>query len=39
MDYNDYVKLGLKNDGNLKVILKGSVEEASSWCCKCRIRN
>lgn len=30
MDYNDYVKLGLKNDGNLKVILKGSVEEASN---------
>lgn len=27
MDYDDYVKLGLKNDGNLKLILKGSVEK------------
>lgn len=26
MDYQDYVELGLKDDGNLKVILKGSVE-------------
>ena len=25
MDYQDYVELGLKDDGNLKVILKGSV--------------
>lgn len=26
MDYQDYVELGLKDDGNIKVILKGSVE-------------
>ncbi|MBI0033037.1 MULTISPECIES: hypothetical protein [Lactobacillus] len=26
MNYQDYVELGLKDDGNLKVILKGSVE-------------
>ena len=26
MDYQDYVELGLKDDGNLKVILKGGVE-------------
>ena len=25
MDYQDYVELGLKDDGNIKVILKGSV--------------
>lgn len=28
MDYQDYVELGLKDDGNLKVILKGGVERA-----------
>ena len=26
MNYQDYVELGLKDDDNLKVILKGSVE-------------
>ena len=26
MNYQDYVELGLKDDGNLKLILKGNVE-------------
>ena len=26
MNYQDYVELGLKDDGNLKLILKGTVE-------------
>ncbi|MBA1392807.1 hypothetical protein EQ500_02805 [Lactobacillus sp. XV13L] len=29
MDYQDYIELGLKDDGNLKVILKGSVENSA----------
>ncbi|BDR61251.1 hypothetical protein [Lactobacillus xylocopicola] len=30
MKYQDYVELGLKDDGNLKVILKGSVEHSGA---------